>query len=162
MKKTLSVLLAVLLFAMSFDFIVSAEDDGGYRPIYTVRVAPDCAKIISVVGVTGKNEVVAGDTFYFTIDYLGDNRPDKTSVIKAYPASFPADFVVTYEDSTDIITLTPDPATGIYSIPNVQEDWYVVAYSVQEGGFADLKDFLYNLVQAIIQLFANLKNLLSF
>gem|GEM_PF-1374333 len=159
MKKTLSVVLALLVLISGFTFIAFAEDDEGFKAIYTVRVADSSADMINVVGVYGKNEVVQGDTFYFTIDYLRNYRPDETTVIKAYPASYPADFVVTYEDSTEIITLTPDPATGLYSIPNVQEDWYVAAFSLQESGFASLKDMLFRLFNAIIEFFRNLFNI---
>lgn len=163
MKKSLSVILAVLLLLTSFGALaLAAGSDEGFNAIYTVRAAPDNAKDIKVVGVNGRNEVVEGDTFYFTIDYLGKNRPDQTTVIKAYPASFPADLVATYEDSTDIIILTPDPDTGIYSIPNVTEDWYVAAYSLQENNFAGLKDMLFNLFSAFLRFFANLKNIFNF
>ncbi|MCH5197737.1 MAG: hypothetical protein J1E34_02415 [Oscillospiraceae bacterium] len=161
MKKIISVLLAALLLFSGISVIAIAadSDDSGFKAVYTVRAADNSADKIRIVGVYGRNEVTAGETFYFTIDYLGRYRPDQTTVIKAFPASFPADLVGSYEDSTEIIIITPDPSTGIYAIPNVQEDWCIAAYSLQEDNFSSLKDMLMNLISAIVEFFANLKNL---
>lgn len=163
MKKALSVLLAVLLLLSSVGMIAFAsEEDDGFKAIYTVRAAEGSADKIKIVGVYGKNEVVEGETFYFTIDYLKNYRPDETTLIKAYPASYPADLVASYEDSTDIITLTPNPSTGIYSIPNVQEDWCVAVYSLEKQNLSSLKDMLLNFIRAILEFFANLRISLGF
>lgn len=159
MKKTLSVLLAALLLLSSLGFFALAADNNeGFKPVYTIRAADNCADKIKIVGVYGKNEVTEGETFYFTIDYLGNYRPDETTLVKAYPASYPGDLVGTYEDTTEIITLTPDPATGIYKIKDIHEDWCVAIYSLQETNFSSLKDMLISFLRAIAEFFANIFN----
>ena len=159
MKKILSVFLAVLVLMSAFGMIAAAVGESGYIPVYTVSVNGDSAGKIDIIGLEDPNNtVVHGRPFYFTVEYLGGYRPDSTTVIKCYPASYMPDLVVTPEDSTEITTLTPD-ANGIYTIPSVTEDYYVGVYNVSTSQFASIKDMLVSFYNAFIALIKRLFNL---
>ena len=157
MKKIISVLLAaVMLFGMCA--VIALADEGeGYVPVYTVRVDSATEGKVAIVNVEdpNSNTVNKGRSFFFTLQYQKGYSPDGTVVVKAYPASYLPDLVVTYEDSTEMITLEPD-ANGVYCIPNVQEDYYVRVFNVTETQFSSLKDMLINFFNAIITFFKNI------
>lgn len=153
MKKVLSVVLAALLLFGTMSVIALAADEGGYTPVYTVRVDPSSEGKIRIVGLENPNNTVPkGKPFYFTIEYLRDYRPDSTVVVKYYPASYPADLIVTPEDSTEITAITPD-ANGVYMIPNVTEDCYVGVFNVTTSQFSSIKEMLLSFFNAIIAFF---------
>lgn len=159
MKKLLSVLLAALLLMTTVSVIAFAEDNSGYTQVYTVRVQEKYQKMIALEPADGdENTVAKGGDFRFGVKYLGNYRPDSSTVIKAYPASFPYDLYYQDNDTTDIVTLTPDEY-GIYTIPDVQEDWYVVVFSLQEGQISSLKDMLFKFLQTFLNFFKKLFNL---
>ncbi len=148
-KKIVSVLLCVLLLGASVSMIAFAED--AYTQAYTVRVADDCKKMIEIEPMGDSNSVPKGDSFRFGIRYLGSYRPDESTVIKAYPASYPFDLYYQDDDTTASYTLVPDEY-GIYTIENVQEDWYVAVYSLSEGQISNVKGLLFNFLNAFLQL----------
>ena len=157
MKKFLSVFLAALLLFLTCGMIAAAADNDGFTPVYTVRVAPDSVGKIKVIGYneTGANTVVQGHAFYFTIEYQTGYSPDPTVLVKCYPASYPTELVGTPED-VESITLTPD-ANGIYTIPNVQEDYYVGVYNVARSSqISSIKTMLVRFWEAFLALFRKL------
>ena len=153
MKKVLSVVLAALLLFGTMSVIAFAADGGGYTPVYTVRVDSASEGKIRIIGLEDPNNTVPkGKPFYFTIEYLGDYRPDSTVAVKYYPASYLPDLVVTPEDTTEITTITPD-ANGVYMIPNVTEDCYVGVFNVTTSQFSSIKEMLLGFFNAIIAFF---------
>ena len=151
MKKILSVLLAVLLLGACLIPAFAAADEG-YTQIYTVRVASAYAKMIEIEPVGEDNTVKQGDSFRFAVKYLGSYLPDVSTKIKAYPASYPHDLYFRDDDTTECYTLTCDEL-GIYTIENVQEDMYIVALSLQEKQFSNLKDMLFSFLNSILEFF---------
>lgn len=158
MKKTVSVFLAALLLFATFGMIAAAADNTGFLPVYTVRVAPSSEGIIRIVGVNSDNNTVPeGSAFDFTIEYQGRYRPDPSVMVKCYPASYPAELVGTDKDVASI-TLMPD-SNGIYTIPNVREDYYVSVQNVASAGqLASIKTMLFNFFQAFLDFFRKLFN----
>ena len=158
MKKIVSVFMAALLLFATFGMIAAAADTTGYTHVYTVRVAPSSEGKIRVVGIKNElNEVPEGSAFDFTIEYLGSMRPDPSVLVKCYPASYPADLVATDKDVASI-TLVPD-ANGVYSIPNVREDYYVGVYNTaSKGQIANIKTMLFNFFQAFLEFFRKIFN----
>ena len=158
MKKVISVFLAVLELLRAFGMTAVAVGESGYIPVHTVHVNSDSEGKIAIIGIEDPNNTVPhGRPFYFTIQYLGGYRPDETTVIKCYPASYMPDLVVTEEDTTEIITLTPD-GNGVYTIPSVTEDYYVGAYNLTTNQFAGIKDMLVQFFNAFIAFFKRIFN----
>ena len=157
MKKLISVVLAAVLMLTCLSAIAFAAEGDGFTHVYTVRVAPASEGAVRVVGVeSADNTVVEGRTFYFTIEYERGYAPDVTVQVKCYPASYPGELVGTDKDVASTL-LTPD-AYGVYSIPNVREDYYVGVYNVTETQFASLKTMLINLFETIINFFKRMFN----
>ena len=158
MKKVISVFLAALMLLGAFSVIALADEGEGFIPVYTVRVAPHSADMVNIVNVEdpNSNTVNAGRPFYFTVEYKKGYAPDASVVVKAYPASYPAELVGTDKDVSSV-TLTPDEH-GVYCIPQVNEDYYVEVLNVTEAQFSSLKDMLLNFFNAIINLFKKLFN----
>ena len=155
MKKLISVVLAAILLLASVSVIAFAADGDGFLPVYTVRVAPGSEGKIRVVGIENPNNtVVEGKTFYFTIEYEKGYSPDATVQVKYYPASYPGELVGTEKDVSATV-ITPD-SYGVYSIPNVTEDYYVGVYNATETQFSSLKTMLINLFEAVMNLFKRL------
>ena len=147
LKKILSVLLCALMLFSVVSVAAFAED--GYTQVYTVRVQDKYKNMIEIEPAIGDNTVAKGNNFRFGIKYLGSYRPDASTVIKAYPASFPFDLYYQDNDTTDIYTLTPDER-GIYTIENVQEDWYVVVFNLSEERISSVKDMLFKFLNTFI------------
>lgn len=159
MKKIVSLLLCVLVIFSSVCVIAFAsETDKGYTKVYTVRVDDNSKNKIEIVGVKDTNYVTKGENFQFTVKYLGSYRPDETTVIKVYPASFPYDLYYRDNDETEIITLTPNEY-GIYTIEDVQEDMYVAVFSVSANRLSGVKDLLVKFFESILHFFRNLFNI---
>jgi hypothetical protein len=158
MKKVISVFLAALMLLGAFSVIALADEGEGFIPVYTVRVAPHSADMVNIVNVEdpNSNTVNAGRPFYFTVEYKKGYAPDSTVVVKAYPASYPAELVGTDKDVSSV-TLTPDEH-GVYCISQVNEDYYVEVLNVTETQFSSLKEMLLNFFNAIINLFKKLFN----
>lgn len=157
MKKTVSVFLAVLLVFSALAVIAfAADDNSGFTPVYTVRTDSSSKGKVKIVSVEtpDSNTVAEGRTFYFTLEYQKGYTPDASVVVKAYPASFPAELVGTDKDVSSV-TLTPDQY-GVYSIANVREDYYVSVHNVSEAGMASIKQMLFDLFQAILNFFKNI------
>ena len=158
MKKVLSVFLAALLVFASMAVIAFADDaeNGAFVPVYTVRTDGSCTGKVRIVNVEdpNSNTVNEGRPFFFTLAYEKGYTPDGTVIVKAYPASFPAELVGTDKDVSSV-TLTPDEH-GVYCIQNVREDYYVSVHNVSETGMASIKDMLIDFFNAIINLFKNL------
>ena len=159
MKKIISVFLAALMLLGAFSVIALADEGEGFVPVYTVRVAANTQGKVDIVNVEDptKNTVNAGRPFFFTLQYKKGYSPDGTVIVKAYPASYPAELVGTDKDVASI-TLTPDEQ-GVYCIPEVNEDYYVEVLNVTETQFSSLKDMLINFFNAILNLFKKLFNL---
>ena len=157
-KKVISVLLAAMLLLGAFSVIALADEGEGFVPVYTVRVAPGTQGKVNIVNVEDPttNTVNKGRPFFFTLKYLKGYSPDGTVIVKAYPASFPAELVGTDKDVASV-TLTPDEH-GVYCIPNVTEDYYVEVLNVTETQFSSLKDMLLSFFQAFLNLFKKLFN----
>ena len=158
MKKLISVFLAALMLS-AFSVIALADEGEGFVPVYTVRVAENTKGKVDIVNIEdpNSNTVNKGRSFFFTLKYLKGYTPDGTVIVKAYPASYPAELVGTDKDVASV-TLTPDE-NGVYCIPNVQEDYYVEVMNVTETQFSSLKDMLISFYNAILNLFKKLFNL---
>ena len=159
MKKIISVLLAAIVLLGAFSVIALADEGEGFVPVYTVRVAPNTQGKVAVVNVEDptKNPVNAGRPFFFTLEYKKGYTPDGTVIVKAYPASYPAELVGTDKDVVSE-TLTPDEH-GVYCISCVNEDYYVEVLNVTETQFSSLKDMLISFYNALLNLFKRLFNL---
>ncbi len=156
MKKIVSVCLAALMIFSLFGMIAAAADDG-FTPAYTVRVAPSSQGMILVKGIENEtNTVPQGGTFYFTIEYQGSYRPDPSVLVKCYPASYPGELVGTAKD-VESITLTPDEY-GVYTIKNLNEDYYVGVYNATTSQFTSIKTMLMGFFQAILNFFKQIFN----
>lgn len=156
MKKIISVFLAAIMLLGAFSILALADEGEGFVPVCTVRVAANTQGKVSIVNLEDPttNTVNKGRPFYFTLQYNKGYAPDETVIVKAYPASFPAELVGTDKDVASV-TLVPDDQ-GVYCIPEVNEDYYVEVMNVTETQFSSLKDMLLNMFRAIMELFQKL------
>lgn len=143
MKKILAIVLAVITVFSCVSLVASAADDA-YTNSYFVEVAPDCASKLAITSLSGTNYVVEGGTFQFTAEAVNGYVFDQTTVLKVANTHYSADVVLGVENEYGYI-IYPD-ADGVYTVENVEEDLYIYAANLEKASFADIKDFLLNML----------------
>lgn len=151
MKKLISVALAVIIAFSCFTLIGfategdDAANDSNFTKSYFVNVAPDCQEKLAITSVSGTYYVIEGGTFQFTAEAINGHTFDQTTVLKVANTHYEADVVMGVESEYGYI-IEPD-ADGVYTIENVEEDLYIYVCNLEKESFADLKDFLFNMMK---------------
>lgn len=150
MKKLISVVLAVIIALSCCSLMAFAAEGDNFTNSYFVAVAPACEEKLAITSVTGTNYVIEGGTFQFTAEAINGHVFDQTTVLKVANTHYEADVVLGVESEYGYI-IEPD-AEGVYTIENVQEDLYIYVANLEKASFADLKDFLMNMMNFFLNL----------
>lgn len=150
MKKLISVMLAVIIALSCCSLMAFAADGDNFTNSYLVSVAPACAEKLAIESVSGSNYVVEGGTFQFTAEAINGHMFDQTTVLKVANTHYEADVILGVESEYGYI-IEPD-AKGVYTIENVEEDLYIYVANLEKESFADLKDFLMNMMNFFLNL----------
>lgn len=150
MKKLISVVLAVLCALSCLTLVGFAAEDGNFTDSYLVTVAPACQEKLAITSVSGTNYVIEGGTFRFTAEAVNGHVFDQTTVLKVANTHYEADVVLGVESEYGYI-IEPDK-DGVYTIENVEEDLYIYVANLEKASFADLKDFLMNMMNFFLNL----------
>ena len=150
MKKLISVVLAVIIALSCCSLMAFAAEGDNFTNSYFVSVAPACEEKLAITSVSGTNYVIEGGTFQFTAEAINGHVFDQTTVLKVANTHYEADVVLGVESEYGYI-IEPD-AEGVYTIENVQEDLYIYVANLEKASFADLKDFLMNMMNFFLNL----------
>ncbi|MBR1811262.1 MAG: hypothetical protein IJ766_06405 [Clostridia bacterium] len=150
MKKAISLILALVLFAMPVA-VASAADNDQPADVYKVTVIQETKEYV-LEPLDGYEYYVAdGNEFKFTIS--AKNRySDEFIVVYYYPTNL-------YRDNDTYQTPVIADTDGVYTISDIHADITIDIYGTvkekSEGPFS----FVRNLIQMIISFFKNIANI---